>query len=96
MAEAKPHSSTVMRSLPHHSSSSQETHTHTETTILKVAVLVGFMEQLGTLKNLSTSPPPLSSRAVTLSYDRRKTTRPVISPVYPSISLHPLLEGNAE
>lgn len=39
------------------------------------------------MKNLSTSPPPLSSHAVTLSYDRRKTTWLVISPVYPSISL---------
>ena len=43
------------------------------------------------MKNLSTSPPPLSSHALTLSYDRRKTTWPVISPVYPtiSLSLHP-------
>lgn len=44
--------------------------------------------------NLSTSPPALSSLAVTLSYGWRKTTRPVISPFYPWISLHLPLEGN--
>lgn len=43
----KPHFSTVIRSPPHHISSSGETHTHTETIALKVVVLVGFMEQLG-------------------------------------------------
>lgn len=50
----------------------------------------GSVEQFGTCKTF----PPLSSHAVILSYERRKTTRPVISPVYASISLHPRLKGN--
>lgn len=51
----KTHSSAVIRSQFHQSGSLQETHTHTETTTLKAAALVGFMEQLGTRKTF----PPL-------------------------------------
>lgn len=85
-------------SLGHHITTAalcrKQTCTETTTETCRVSGLHGGVSYT---KNLSTSPPPLSSLMQSLfPLTRGETTRPVISLVCPSIALHPLLKGNAE
>lgn len=86
----KTHSSAVIRSQFHQSGSLQETHTHTETTTLKAAALVGFMEQLGTRKTfpplLHLFPLMLSLFPLTVAKQHGQSS-PL--PIPPSLSLSP-------
>lgn len=95
----KTHSSAVIRSQFHQSGSLQETHTHTETTTLKAAALVGFMEQLGTRKTfpplLHLFPLMLSLFPLTVAKQHGQSS-PLPIPPSLSLSLHPRHEGNAE